>query len=231
MDILVTYFDPFDGRDINNSEIMAKKLGNEFSEPGINLHLCKLSTVYDKAFAEIQDCITSLPVPPQMIVSLGEAGCVGVKIETRAINFDKSFGADNDGIERAGSQIYVGERKSLGVTLPVNKAYCELSEDQQKGVFISQDAGSFVCNNTIYHTLRNLTIPATFIHVPTRKCTRGAEHENEMSGILQSMLKTFSNNLDNLVAQPADKTMVKALLREELSSCEQKFYSILKKEY
>lgn len=231
MDILVTYFDPFDGKDINNSEIMAKKLHAELNHPGIKLHLCKLRTVYDKAFSEVEDCIKSLESPPRFVVSLGEAGCVGVKIETRAINYDKSSGPDNEGIERYGSAIYPGESKTLGVTLPVQKAYCELTDDQKRGVFISKDAGSFVCNNTLYHSLRNLDIPVTFIHVPTRKCTRGSEHEAQMSGILQSMLKTFSKNLDTPSVQPANKNMVKEILKGELATCERQFYSILRKEY
>lgn len=230
MDILVTYFDPFDGKDMNNSEIMAKKVNAEFNDPNIKLHLCRLKTVFDKAYLEIQDCISDLDTPPTMVVSLGEAGCYGVKIETRAINYDRSFGADNDGIERFGTPIYPGESQALGVTLPVDKAYCELSTDLKKGVFISNNAGSFVCNNTLYHLLRNLEIPSTFIHVPTRKCTKGAEHEAQMSSILQSMLRSFSEKSMS-GPQPANKNEVMEILKGELSICEQNFYSILKNEY
>lgn len=230
MDILLTYFDPFDGKEINNSEIIAKKVNDQFQLSGVNLHLCKLKTVYDKAFLEIQDCISELKIAPSMVVSLGEAGCNGVKIETRAANFDQSKGPDNEGIERFKTAIYPGEPQFLGVTLPVEKAFCELSERQRKGVYISTDAGSFVCNNTLYHVLRNLSVPSTFIHVPTRKCTKGVDHEDMMSIIIQSMLKTFTKYPTGY-SQPSEKWMAKDILKKELSSCERTFYSILKKEY
>lgn len=231
MDVLVTYFDPFDGREINNSEVVALELKSTFKDESINLHFCQLRTVFDKAFAEIQDCISEMESKPSMVISLGESGCYGVKIETRALNYDKSFGPDNDGIERNGTEIYSGEAKALGVTLPVQKGYCALTSAQKKMTYISNTAGSFVCNNTLYHLLRNLDIPSTFIHVSTRSCTRKPSDIKVMASIVGDMISAMKSEPQELISQPASKEETKTILRSELNSCEKNFYQILKREY
>ena len=231
MDVLVTYFDPFDGKDINNSEVVAKKLNTIFNDDNVTLHLCKLRTVFDKAFDQVQDCISGLDNKPSMIISLGEAGCFGVKIETRAKNYDRSSSPDNDGINRYGTEIYPNETKTIGVSLPVEKAFCALSENQRKRVFISHSAGSFVCNNTLYHLLRNLEIPTTFLHVSERKCTRDESDITTMAQTIGDMISSMSRLDLTGPSQPSNKTEVKEILRSDLTSCERMFYNILKNEY
>ena len=231
MNVLVTYFNPFDGRDINNSERVAKEVLASFSDEHIQITLCELPTVYDKAFLEIENCISSMEKRPAMVISLGETGCSGVKIETRALNYDRSFSPDNDGIDRYGTEIYPGEEKSLGVRLPVDKAYCQLSEHQQKGVFISNDAGSFVCNNTLYHSLRNLDIPNTFIHVSKGTCRNNISSLGQMTNTISDLIKSLGQLDLSQEPLPAHKNHVKELLRKDLSPCMRKFYGILVNEY
>lgn len=231
MDVLVTYFDPFGGSEVNNSEVVAKKLKATFKDETVNLSFCQIRTIFDKGFGDVQTCIGAMDKRPGMIISLGEAGCSGIKIETRAKNYDRSYSADNDGIDRHGVPVYPGEADALGVTLPIQKAYCSLTSAQKKKVYISNDAGSFVCNNTLYHMLRNLDIPSTFIHVATKACTRRGRGISEMAGIIGSMISKMSTENLSMVSQPADKFEVKELLQSSLNSCEKSFYHILKGEY
>lgn len=231
MNILISYFDPFDGKEENNSKNMAMLVKNKLAGVGVNVHTCELRTVFDKAFFELEDCINSLKVRPDMVISLGEAGCQKVRLETRGINNDKSRGADNDGVERDNTPIIPGGEKYLGVRMPLEQAYCKLSEETRKSFEISQSAGSFVCNNTLYHALDKLDLPYTFIHVPTMSCT-SEEKNQKLSTDLASYLNAMVQ-LENLTQGPQPKTKkeVKAKLQTELSACEHSFYKQLKKAY
>ena len=231
MKVLVTYFDPFEGRPKNNSEYVAKALEEMFPSENVELHTCTLRTVFDKAFFEIQDCISQMERPPAFVISLGEASCSGVKIETRGLNYDRSYSPDNDGMSRNGDEIYPGEAKSLGVKLPVDEAYCKLSDEQQKGVFISNNAGSFVCNNTLYHSLRNLEIPSTFIHVSRGNCRNSISRVDSMAQIIKDIINGLAESKITDVELPSNRNAVRAMLRQDLSPCMRKFYGILANEY
>ena len=235
MNVLITHFDPFNNVPVNYSKVMAYEVQKYLSSNATELKvtICELRTIYDKAYDEIQDCIASMSESPDMIISLGEGSYGKIQMETRSINNDKSFNyPDNEGEHRNNTAIYPGEAKSIGVTLPVEKGYCALSSDLKKWAFISKSAGSFVCNNTMYHTIRNFNIPTTFFHVPTVKYMKGEEHKRKLTEILSTMIIAFSQNLSTPTVQPANKSEVKSLLRSgNLSQCEKSFYRILKNEY
>jgi len=230
MNILVSYFDPFDAKDNNNSEVVAKLIEENFKSKNIKLQTCKLRTVFDKAYDILQDCVNAQDVRPDLVISLGESGCKKITLETRGINLDKSIGPDNDGMERNNTLIDPTGEKYLGVTLPLEKAYCALTESQKKSFKISKSAGSFVCNNTLYNGLQKLDVPYTFIHVPGKNCTSDS--------IIKILAKDLSDYIELLsiqtltgVVQPKSKNEVKAKLKTKLTACEEKFYKKLKKDY
>jgi pyrrolidone-carboxylate peptidase len=230
MNIVVSHFDAFGGSSQNNSEFVAYELKKNLSAHGINVELCSLRTVYDKAFYSLEDCLRSQSTPIDFVISLGEANCHKITIETRGINNDKSYGPDNDGVQRNNEEIYPGEAYSLGSTLAVEKAYCSLSSTQKKKFYISASAGSFVCNNTLYHSLRNLSLPYSFIHVPKAKCSKMSVEE--IGQYLTQYIVGLSQVSQKDVIQPALKNEVKELLESQaLSACEKSFYQILKGEY
>ena len=230
MNILISYFDPFDGKSHNNSKNMAMLVASNLNQKGIKTTTCELRTVFDKAFDQLDDCIRSLEQRPDLVISLGEAGCKKVRLETRGINNDKSRGADNDGIERDNTPIYPDAPKYLGVKIPLEKAYCQLSHSEQSSFEISKSAGSFVCNNTLYHGLYQLDLPYTFIHVPMMSCTT-EEKNMTLAKDLASYLEKM-NGIDLMSSpQPIAKSEVKERLNENLSDCEKDFYKQLKKEY
>ncbi len=228
--ILLSYFDPFGGNPTNNSETIAKKIKPLFENSEHEVTLCKLNTVYDKAHEQLLDCYHSLDRPADFIVSLGETGCHQIKVETRGINYDRSYGPDNDGIERFGVEIIPGAKASLGVTLPMEKAFCSLSEEDRKKVYISHSAGSFVCNNTLYLGLTKFDIPYTFIHVPNAKCSSDNDN-HKYAQIISDMITELATREQSLTAMPATKDEVKMKLNENLNSCESMFYRILRGEY
>lgn len=231
MHILISYFDPFDGKEKNNSKNMALLVQKKLTELGIKTTTCELRTVFDKAFFELEGCIADQAQRPDMVISLGEAGCKKVRLETRGINNDKSRGADNDGVERNNTPIIPGGAKYIGVSMPLEQAYCKLTSQEHKSFEISSSAGSFVCNNTLYHGLDKLDVPYTFIHVPMMSCTNDKKNET-LSTDLAYFLKKMSE-LENLTGDPLPKTKreVKRKIDTQLTTCERKFYKLLKKSY
>jgi pyrrolidone-carboxylate peptidase len=172
-----------------------------------------------------------MEVAPEMIISLGEAGCRNIKIETRGTNLDKSYGADNDGVSRNNELIYPNIEKYLGVTLPVEKAYCSLNNKAKRRMKISGSAGKFVCNNTLFHSLVKLDIPYTFIHVPATNCLSSSSSTTKLSGYLAQFLLGLSDNLSNESRQPKNHTEIKEVLATDLSVCERSFYKKLQSDY
>lgn len=230
MNILISYFDAFQGRSKNNSKIFAQNIQKHLASADISIQLCELRTVFDKAHDILDDCVRASDQMPDMVISLGEAGCKKMKIETRGINFDKSYGPDNDGIQRHGEEIYPGEEKYLGVTLPVEKAYCALSTKQQRSFIISQSGGSFVCNNTLYHGLRNFQIPYTFIHVPNYSCS-SRKRTQKLSLILSDYIKKLTQQGLVGIIQPKNRAEVTEMKNSLVSTCEKKFYTKLLSDY
>lgn len=230
MNILISYFDPFQGRTNNNSAYFAKLVKANLESNEIKVSLCELRTVYDKAYDILDDCVRSSSDIPDMVISLGESGCKKITIETRGINLDKSYGPDNDGIERDNTEIYPGEEKYLGVTLPVDKAYCGLTKKQMRSIQISSSAGSFVCNNTLYHGLRNFQIPYTFIHVPNAKCSSVSKN-NKLGLVLSDYIANLTKeDLVGLI-QPKNISETKEQMQRSSNDCHKKFYKKLLSDY
>lgn len=169
--VLVGYFDPFGRSSFNNSERVAMRLMESLKEnPEFELKLCALNTVFDKSYYQMEDCLKALPVAPKLVLGLGESNC-NLKIETMARNLDKTKGPDNDGIERNNTVIIPEGPKELGFNYPLAAMYCSLPSADRKDIEVSNNAGSFVCNNLAYQFAYHY--PETefgFIHVPDNDC-------------------------------------------------------------
>lgn len=169
--VLVGYFDPFGRSSFNNSERVAMRLMESLKDhPEFEVKLCSLKTVFDKSFYQMEDCLKALPVPPKLVLGLGESNC-NLKIETMARNLDKTKGPDNEGIERNNTIIIPDGPKELGFNYPLGAMYCSVSSEDRKDIEVSNNAGSFVCNNLAYQFAHQY--PETefgFIHVPDHDC-------------------------------------------------------------
>ncbi|HXH73932.1 MAG TPA: hypothetical protein VNJ08_03140 [Bacteriovoracaceae bacterium] len=166
--VLVSYYDPFANAPFNNSETVAKALQGKISD-SVTIKLCRLNTVFDKAYAQIEDCIKALKERPVMVIGLGEAFC-GVKVEIAARNYDKTKGPDNEGNERNG-EIIRNAPANISMRYPLPQMYCSLTPDDRSELQVSNSAGSFVCNNTAYQLNHyHPDLQFGFIHVPSHNC-------------------------------------------------------------
>lgn len=168
--ILVTSFEPFDGRPENNSTRIANAM-KEHPElfPGIEVTFCVLPVVYDEGAKTALGCLDAMDPKPDMMLSLGEVGCK-IQLETNAINKDDVPGAPDDaGNIRSDRTIVEGGPDKLGFDFPGQAMYCALSPEERAHVEPSTSM-NYVCNNTAYRlgtAMRGTGIRYGFVHVPT----------------------------------------------------------------
>lgn len=179
--ILISSFDAFSGQKSNNSQVMARWLKNELeSSNQYEVYLCPLETKYVLSSLQLIECINQLPHPPQLILSLGEyiltkrRKCPDeIKVETTAVNLNHDWGPDNAGVSYKNQEIIKGAKSQLMMPSNLKDAYCSLRPSFKKQIFLSDDAGTFVCNDLMYrmrYEYPNLNFH--FIHVASHKCKK-----------------------------------------------------------
>lgn len=231
--VVVSYFDAFNRAPFNNSEKIAKALAkklNQESSP-VELKLCALQTIFDKAYAQTEDCLKDLSQVPVMVIGLGEATCE-LKIEAMMRNKDKTTGPDNDGTHRYNQTIIPGAPEVIGLRYPLPQMYCALSRPERENLTISNNAGSFVCNNTAFQMSHYYSeIQYGFIHVPANNCSNlGRLTEAAILALEKMILKGATYLLNNEAPQrlPTKKDELKKLRRETTDECEKEYFQKLK---
>jgi pyrrolidone-carboxylate peptidase len=188
--VLISYFDPFNHASFNNSQVVAQALMTRLNSENssVEVKLCSLNTIYDKAFAQTEDCLKALTERPVLVIALGESTCE-LKIETMMRNNDKSHGPDNAGNERRNTRIVQEGPDVLGMRYPLPEMYCALSSIERKQVDVSNNAGGFVCNNTGYQmSYHYADIQYGFIHVPANNCSNLKIKTDLAVGFLEKMI-------------------------------------------
>ena len=191
--VLISGFDPFLGGAGNNSTVIGEKIERRFQEQEIKIIFCPLRTVYFKASEALKDCINAQTEKIDFVISLGEAFCRDVKFETRAVNFMKDHGGDNDGVSYSAEVIDSSSPEYLPMTINLSSVRSKLPRKMRKYTKISKDAGTFVCNNTAYLMTRDLDIPYAFIHVPAHNCSRSNYLVERSVNILEKTIQELFN--------------------------------------
>ncbi|MCR5296069.1 MAG: HD domain-containing protein [Clostridiales bacterium] len=156
--ILVTAFEPFGGKELNTSAEVLRRLPDTIGEYGVRKKL--LPVVFGRA-AEIAAGETA-----DAVFLLGEAGGRDmVTPETRAVNRREARIPDNDGNRPAGGEIIPGGPKAYYTRIPVRRI-AERMRGEGYAVAASEDAGTYVCNDTFYLTGTGRPEPVAFIHCP-----------------------------------------------------------------
>ncbi|MBU6153784.1 MAG: hypothetical protein KGP28_05735 [Bdellovibrionales bacterium] len=170
---LITAFEPFAGREANNSnEVLEeiKKLEAENAtvpEWPYFFHYEVLPVEYDGCFEQMKSVVFDLSrkgIELQGVLSLGE-GHEEFKIETRANNLDDVAElSDNRGVTRINSRIFPD--LPAHATLPLKFPFEAFSRIRS-----SSNPGFFVCNHLCARMARESeTLPGAplfgFIHVP-----------------------------------------------------------------
>ncbi|MCK5388503.1 MAG: pyroglutamyl-peptidase I [Candidatus Izimaplasma sp.] len=167
MNILVTGFNAFLRNTENPTEEVLKLLPKSIY--GNKITKVLLPVVFDDCFDILLPIIEE--TNPDIIINLGLAGNrKAINLERVAINIKDYPYPDNNGVAPQDEFIIESGENAYLSTLPLRKI---MKHIQLKNipVEISNTAGTYVCNNLMYHVLHhisvnNLDIKAGFIHVP-----------------------------------------------------------------
>jgi pyroglutamyl-peptidase len=154
--ILVTAFEAFDKKLVNQSALVALSLHKENVE--VIILPVEFSRAYETLIHQIKwnDFIA--------VVMLGEAKVDGILLEHIAININHARIPDNANQQPKHQAIMKDGFMTISSGLPIFKIEQVLGEKQF--VFSSSyHAGTYVCNDLFYRVLSRATIPAGFIHV------------------------------------------------------------------
>ncbi len=223
--MLIGFFDAYDKNAFNNSEVVAKRLfAQTKNNPDYEIRLCSLKTVFDESVQQFETCLQALPVEPELVIGLGESKC-NLKIEVMAKNLDQTYGPDNNGNERNQTTIIKGGPRELGFTYPLSEMYCSLNSLERKNIIISNNAGSFVCNNLAYQfSFKHPQLKFGFIHVPSHYCQNLEQKTATSVSYLQTMIEHALVKKENkrLPTTKAELELIRNLnLRR---SCQFEFY-------
>lgn len=233
--LIIAHFDPFDGAKLNNSETVAKEVMGRLQNKGIEILLCPLSTSFQLAYPQLKKCLESFKT--DLVIGLGESGCK-LKAEFTARNNDKTFGPDNLGEERNHTQIIKDGAPYLSIRYPLPQMYCALNAQERRQITISNNAGSFVCNNVAYQMRYfHPEMMIGFIHVPSHTCKNLKHTNREYSLLIQKMILAGLNTPDNgpylphetnFEEIPLTKNEIKQARMSVSEKCYQDFYKNLK---
>ena len=163
--ILVTGFEPFGGETVNPAWECALRMEGPLF--GYTVHALKIPTVFSEAARAVLEEAALLR--PEFIFMLGQAGGREyVTPEKYARNFLSARLPDNAGIRPEDGPVLPGFPEILETPVAAETLAEELSLGGLP-LRLSENAGSFVCNETYYRILLALMdtqTQALFIHVP-----------------------------------------------------------------
>ena len=163
--LLITGFDPFGGESVNPSWEAVKLLPDTVGN--YQLHKLQIPTVFGLAPQKVLEAARA--IEPDVIISVGQAGTRdSVTPERIGINMRSARIADNAGRIPVEESIVPGGPDGLFSTLPV-AAMVDAIRAANLPAAISNTAGTFVCNDTLYsllHRYQGTSVRCGFIHVP-----------------------------------------------------------------
>ena len=163
--LLITGFDPFGGAAVNTSWQAVKALPDVVGEYA----LCKLEipTVYGEATRVVLERAAAFQ--PDVSLCVGQAGGRGaVTPERIGVNIRDARICDNAGNQPRGEFVAADGPAAYFATVPV-VAMADAIEAAGILATVSNSAGAFVCNDTLYgllHHYAGTPVRVGFIHVP-----------------------------------------------------------------
>lgn len=163
--LLITGFDPFGGAQINPAWEAVKALPEKIGP--FRLYKLEIPTVFGLAGQRVLQA--AQVIGPKVILCVGQAGGRGaITPERIAINVRDARIPDNQGNQPLGERIDPDGPAAYFSTLDV-KAMAQAIEAAGFPAAVSNSAGAFVCNDTLYTLLRHFDRSDTrvgFVHVP-----------------------------------------------------------------
>ena len=156
--ILITAFEPFGGKNRNASAETLGRLPEEIG--GHEVQKMLLPVVFGDAAEQV------LRQAADAVFMLGEAGNRStVTPEIQAVNLRDARIPDNAGNQPKGEKILRDGPERIRCRIPVRRIVRRLQGEGYSAA-VSEDAGTFVCNDTFYSVSARYPGMAAFIHCP-----------------------------------------------------------------
>lgn len=207
MKIMISGFEPFGKMTINPTEELLKDAEN-FSIEGVEVTTILLPVNYDECAEKLVAKIDELQ--PDIVISCGlAAGRTAITPERIGINV-KDTGSgdpypDNRGHVPVDERIDEDGPDGLFSTLPIRQIEKNLKAEHIPAA-ISNTAGTFICNNTLYAVLNHirknkLPIKAGFIHFPAS--TEMSSRNPSLPSLPQELMARALNEIVETCAREA----------------------------
>ncbi|MEH0862265.1 pyroglutamyl-peptidase I [Halobacteriovorax sp. DPLXC-1] len=186
--VLITGFEPFDGGEINPSEILVEKFDSEI--PGLEIHKLILPVVFKKSLAILKK--EAFFLNPDFIICLGlNAKVSEINLEAIAHNLDDARTDDNEGNRPQEEVIFEDGPETLDSTLPLREMEDAILAAQIP-VAISRDCGRFVCNHVFYGIrriidMKKMRAKAGFVHLPPFEKLNVAQQSSALEVMLSAL--------------------------------------------
>jgi pyroglutamyl-peptidase len=160
--VLVTGFEPFDGSQVNPSQLLVDALDGDVTKALLPVSYARAADALRRAIRDAE---------PEVVICFGQAdGRTGISIERFAHNLDDGATTDNDAAQGSGTAIEPDGPLAYASTLPVDEIVAALRADGIPAS-ASRDAGAFLCNHVFYVLMRALEqerpeARGGFVHVP-----------------------------------------------------------------
>jgi pyroglutamyl-peptidase len=192
--IVVTGFEAFLKNTENPSLEVIRLLPKSIS--GNQIYTLELPVAYDKCFEPLKKIIDE--ISPDIVICLGLAqGRTSITPERVAINISDVSVPDNLGVLKTDDPIIENGEAAYFSTLPI-KEMVEAMKLKGIPATISNSAGTYVCNNVMYHLLaynktNNLNMKAGFIHVPLmdEQSNDGNHFSMPLASILEGIIASI----------------------------------------
>lgn len=196
--LLITAFEPFGGESENPSALALELLPDTIG--GIRLEKRLLDVTFIGAKEKI--CRYVDEIKPDYAICLGQAGGrFAITPERIAINVMDARIADNAGYKPEDIPVVEGGDNAYFATLPIKRMVSAM-ESANVAAAVSNSAGTYVCNSTMYALLdhiaaNNMPVKAGFIHVPYIP-SQVADKPNVPSMELEDIVKGLSAAIESL---------------------------------
>lgn len=167
MKVLITGFDPFGGETVNPAYEAVKMLPSTIA--GAEVITLEIPTVYTKSGEAVEKAMEEYQ--PDVVLCIGQAGGrSSIQIEKVAINLAEARIKDNAGNQPMDTVLHEDGETAYFTNLPCKAVVKEL-RDSGIPAHISYTAGTFVCNDVMYHVLYLINkkynnVRGGFMHVP-----------------------------------------------------------------
>jgi pyroglutamyl-peptidase len=175
--VLLTGFGPFPGVPVNASMGLVPELRERAAAmfPDVRIVAAILPTEWQAAPGRLDQVLTE--VAPDLVLHFGVSSRArGFEIEARACNHCAATPDASGALPDAGA-IHSDGAEHMRASLPVQHIVARLRR-LRIAAFVSRDAGAYLCNATLYHSLlRARETPGRrvgFIHIPASLAQPGA---------------------------------------------------------